>query len=345
VSVWAGARGDVLLVATPGEACLDLDLVERRLAASPALREDLERLGLGGGRLAFRLVLADEDARRYAAGAPLNTDDLPLLEFSAPRGLYAGSAVENEALLRSFRRTDRPCVRGAGSALDGPWGRIEAARMHLREGKPEDAGLELARMGPPAELDAGARAERARLLLALGRLDEAFAEISALDGAPGASSTLEAERRALAALSDPAAAPRFAGVLRRLPGGWYADPAAFGELLAALALERREPALLPLALDQLERAARLQPGRAPVHVNLGVCLAKLGREEEAARSFSRALEIDPGDARTHLNLAMLEERRGRLEEAIRHYGEAARLEPSWTGLAERIALLRSLARP
>jgi tetratricopeptide (TPR) repeat protein len=217
--------------------------------------------------------------------------------------------------------------------------------MHLREGKPEDAGLELARMGPPAELDAGARAERARLLLALGRLDEAFAEISALDGAPGASSTLEAERRALAALSDPAAAPRFAGVLRRLPGGWYADPAAFGELLAALALERREPALLPLALDQLERAARLQPGRAPVHVNLGVCLAKLGREEEAARSFSRALEIDPGDARTHLNLAMLEERRGRLEEAIRHYGEAARLEPSWTGLAERIALLRSLARP
>ncbi|HSN92351.1 MAG TPA: fused MFS/spermidine synthase [Anaeromyxobacteraceae bacterium] len=346
VSVWAGARGDVLLLATPATACLDLDLVERRLAASPGLREDFERLGLGGGRLAFRLVLDEEDTRRYAAGAPLNTDDLPLLEFSAPRGLYAGSAVENEALLRSFRRADRPCLRGTDPAgLAGPSARLEAARAHLREGKPEDADLELSRMGPPAALDPDLRIERARLLFAMGSLEAAWAEMAGPGGIPAAVRALDVHRRALFALADPALGPRVQAALRRLPGGWYADPAAFGELILALSIERGDPSLVPLALEQLERAARLAPGRASVQVNLGVCLAKLDRPDEAARSFGRALELDPGDARTHFNLGMLQERRGLLEEAIRHYAEAARLEPGWPGLAERVAALRASVRP
>ena len=124
----------------------------------------------------FRFALAEADVRRYAEGAPQNADHRPLLEFSAPLALYTRSTVENRAVMRSFRRTDRPPVEGLDPArYAGPNGRLRAAWVHLAEGRFEDADLELSRLGPPETLDGPQRVERARLLAILATLREAKA--------------------------------------------------------------------------------------------------------------------------------------------------------------------------
>ena len=123
VSIWVGSLGDVLLVATADTVRLDQSVLDERLRTSPGVREDFERYRWTEGGLAFRFFLGEEDVRRFAAGAAINTDDRPLLEFSAPLALYGTSASENKAFMRTFRTVDRPPVTGLDRLLiDGPRG-------------------------------------------------------------------------------------------------------------------------------------------------------------------------------------------------------------------------------
>lgn len=343
VSVWAGTLGDVLLVGTSVPVTLDLDAIRARLAASPGAREDFERYGWRDEGLVFRFLLSDEDARRYAQGAPLNTDDLPLLEFSAPRALYASSAQENEALMRSFRRADRPRVVGLDPARwDGPSGRLRAAAAHWAEGFLEDAALELDRLGPAEGLSPADRVERARLLFLLGRYGPALEDLERLgDGAPAAARPY---RRALAVMAEPELADRVGATLVPLAGGWFARSAALGELLLNLSMARDDPELRPLALELLSNAVTLEPTRVPPLVNHAIALALSGRADEAVAALRRAVAIDPGDARTRFNLGRVLERAGRIGEASDAYADAVRLAPAWPPPRERLEALRGRPR-
>jgi spermidine synthase len=68
-----------------------LDWVERRLAADPVLAERLREVRLGDFHALFGNYLGGSAAlRRFAADAPLSTDDRPRVLFAAPRFAYAG---------------------------------------------------------------------------------------------------------------------------------------------------------------------------------------------------------------------------------------------------------------
>ena len=340
VSVWAPFPGDFLLVATPGPATLDLSLVERRLAASPALREDFARLRLDGPGLAWRFFLGEDDARRFAAGAPLNTDDRPLLEF-ASLALYASSAshAANVGAMRAHLTVDRPRVVGIDLArVGGPEARIRAARDHWLVGSHGEAERELAAAGPAGALDPDTRMARARLLFALGRLDEAAAEFAALSELRPRDPSPQAHLRLLGVLASPAVAERLDRT-RRPGAGRYLDAGAFGELILNLGLQTGDPEFPALALEQIAPAVELFPGKTSLLNNYAIALAKLGRPAEAAATFRRALDIDPADARTRFNLGMLLERMGTPMEAVPHYREAIRLDPSMPGPRERLRLL------
>jgi protein O-mannosyl-transferase len=57
------------------------------------------------------------------------------------------------------------------------------------------------------------------------------------------------------------------------------------------------------ALAGFERAARLLPGDATIHVNLGRAYWRLGRPEEAGAALERAVTLAPYDVLPHLTLA------------------------------------------
>ena len=66
---------------------------------------------------------------------------------------------------------------------------------------------------------------------------------------------------------------------------------------ALLALAAEQPKKLSEAESAFRQAVQLQPANASYHVNLGVALAKLMRDEDAVAEFKRALQLAPqGDA-------------------------------------------------
>ncbi|MBL6934844.1 MAG: tetratricopeptide repeat protein [Alphaproteobacteria bacterium] len=58
-----------------------------------------------------------------------------------------------------------------------------------------------------------------------------------------------------------------------------------------------------LAEAVCRQAIEADPGYAEAHNNLGVCLTRLGRDEEAAEAHLRALELAPEDIKLHYNYA------------------------------------------
>ncbi len=90
VTLWEGATGDFLVIAGLRRLTLDLDKIDARIKRVPAIRQDLESIGIrGAGGLLALFKLSESDTERFIQGANLNTDDLPLLEFNAPFALYS----------------------------------------------------------------------------------------------------------------------------------------------------------------------------------------------------------------------------------------------------------------
>ncbi|NEX59611.1 tetratricopeptide repeat protein [Noviherbaspirillum galbum] len=80
------------------------------------------------------------------------------------------------------------------------------------------------------------------------------------------------------------------------------------------------------AIQALEHARTLEPDHAEVLSNLGGCLMKLGRHEEAYAVIRQALaqrEI----AESHLLAGVISEELRREEQAMQHYQDAVRLDP------------------
>ena len=91
----------------------------------------------------------------------------------------------------------------------------------------------------------------------------------------------------------------------------------------------------PGALKRLREASRLAPRLAVVHNNLGIVEARVGKYDDAFRSFARA--SNQYDA--HLKLAAILDFERRDKQAVRHYEAALRLQPGTTAVLERLVTL------
>jgi spermidine synthase len=104
VTLWRGEVADYLLLGQAVAEPLSLDRL-RALWPQPYLQMDFQKLGLQRpeGLLAY-YELDDAELRRFAQGAPINTDNLTLLEFRAPRSLFATDLEgKNRTMIASVR--------------------------------------------------------------------------------------------------------------------------------------------------------------------------------------------------------------------------------------------------
>ncbi len=336
VSVWMAGPNDFLLVATPRPLRLDFGEIERRVASSRGLREDLERFRWSGENLAFRFFLGEEDARRYAAGAPLNTDDRPLLEFSAPLALFQSSASDNEAAIRSFRDVERPDVAGLDPRLvTGARGHVAAAQAHWLAGSIAEARHQLSRAGPAAALPPDLLAQVGRLRFVLADFDEARAIFATAGGAASTDPVVRRYLRGLAALEEAGAS----GSLARL-----SDPRQVRTELASalvdLARRRKDPELYALAVEQFEAEIVVHPGSYQTMNNFAGVLYETRNLAAAAAALRRAIQLKPDLADTHFNLGLVLEEQGLDAEAVPSYESASGLRPEWSKPRERLASLR-----
>ncbi|HEY0079315.1 MAG TPA: tetratricopeptide repeat protein [Pyrinomonadaceae bacterium] len=89
------------------------------------------------------------------------------------------------------------------------------------------------------------------------------------------------------------------------------------------------------AVDRLKRAARLAPTDARIFNNLGLAQCRLGKYDDAFKSFSR----HGGEFNARMNVGSLLERAGRDHEAIKHYEQAQKLQPGSIDLQRRLSSL------
>lgn len=86
------------------------------------------------------------------------------------------------------------------------------------------------------------------------------------------------------------------------------------------------------AVDRLKRAAKLAPGDERVWNNLALAQSRLGKYDDALKSFTRA----GGEFKGRMNVASLLERSGRDDDAIKHYEAARRIQPTSTAVLHRL---------
>jgi spermidine synthase len=314
VSVWDMGVGDLVLLGSRQPLRADPERIDRIFAADPSVRKDFsDHLGLTDPFGAFSYyMLSGDEIEGFVAGARRNTDDLPLLEFRAPRNLFQETWSLNVDVLGEYRtRVLPPDLEGAArerayvAVLDSLIARedMDTAAQALRE---------LAAMDRVS--DASLLHATARVNIATDRYAEAEEALLLADQTAG-SEAYAADREVLWSL------------LRRETGD---RASAIAHLARAASLAPlREVYLRQLAelyaidgqwanaAEWMQVFLRTQPDQASLYWELlGEYLIAGGREEEAVAAFRTALEIEPYAYLAPMRLAEVEESRGNVDGAI-----------------------------
>lgn len=329
-TLWRTLRGDYLLVGTETPLTVDYALLARRMGESPTVRADMASLHVVVPVDLFAMFLLDEpDLARFARGAPMNTDDRPLLEFAAPLALYAETTDENARLLSEARRRDLPPVRGL------PTGLLEARRLHFARifwagGEKREALDQLAR-APAASDDDMAQLERAKLLFMLGEVGQASDLFARLARHRPDNRLIASYLKASSVVRD----LKVEEAMARHGRTSFGDPNPaealnnLGLFYTQLGVRFAVPAFFDLAVDSLDAARHLEPQAYSVINNLGNAYFELGKLEEAARAYRAVIEVAPREAQAHYNLGLVYEKRGMLDLARREFEAANLLRPAW----------------
>ncbi len=120
-SVWfmnTLATDFLIVVGTPNALDVDMDRLRERMAA-PATRADLETVGLADPcRLLYTFLEADDEVLAYVGPGPLNTDDCPVLSYSAYGAGFRSTIATNLVGLLAHRTDVRQHVRHPAAEIE-----------------------------------------------------------------------------------------------------------------------------------------------------------------------------------------------------------------------------------
>lgn len=86
---------DVIIICSDKPFRFSLDELERRIKGNIRLARNLKRINMENvWDVVKGFLLPDARVRQFSQGFPINTDDLPRIEYSAPKWLYEGINIE-----------------------------------------------------------------------------------------------------------------------------------------------------------------------------------------------------------------------------------------------------------
>lgn len=370
-TVWNTVAPDFLLIGSKRPLTMDMQRLSARYADRPTIREDLARIGMRSpwGVLAD-FVLGDVETARFSRRAALNTDDLPLLEFSAPRSLYAETIPLNQRVIRAYRQAEFPRLAGVdGPPLGSAALRHELALTYLDNGLLEQAREQLAKalesdpdhipsllatatvrlqealplqaeMLSKKVLKLDPRSFEARMTLAaVYESQQMFAEVEKNLAAAAVLRPDDKEVRArLGELY--VRQGRFAEGVRHYEAGLARFPDE-PRLLGGLARAYLETGKVSEAIGLLQRAIERAPDVAFLHAQMAHAHALSNRFEEAIREYRVAQIYDPKSPDSHVALARIHAAKGEGAPAVRELLEALRLDPTNRVATQLLEGLRS----
>jgi tetratricopeptide (TPR) repeat protein len=328
VSLWAVNDSDMLLLGTVRPQRLRYSDLTRALADRPVAQRDLRELGFRNPYSLLAMYQMPKAALlRMAGEAEVNLDDVPRLEYSAPRNLGRETTTLNSRLTKDF--VVPPAVEDADPERDAS-GRLSLYLAYgykaVRDREQALTWVERGLQKDPTDVEA--RLLRARLLAEDGRSVAAAEELRKAEG--GAIRWLEdvlevaksldpddaipilrriglrdprlvEVRLALADVLLRAGQPRQAeSEYREVQPNRPMDPHVLFGLGKALLTE----ADYANALVALDGAAKLGETSADLQARRGEALMWLGRYQDAAAAYRLALRGDVERVIWRLNLGI-----------------------------------------
>lgn len=163
-ALWKLNDGDILLTGFAGDA----KALTRGGGAFPErARRDLAGVGIGDPSLLYDLyVLPGSALARFAAGAVVNTDDFPVLEFHGQRDLHAQTDFSNETALLALPGDAVPAVVAQVRAAIGFEERLALAHVfeNAESSRTAFRNYRLARELAPSDMSALAGMDRTATL-------------------------------------------------------------------------------------------------------------------------------------------------------------------------------------
>jgi tetratricopeptide (TPR) repeat protein len=98
------------------------------------------------------------------------------------------------------------------------------------------------------------------------------------------------------------------------------------------------------AVDRYRQALAIRPDYALAHNNLGSVLLQQGDADGARLHVREAVRIDPGNAEAQDNLGRISRDRGDVADAIEHFRQAIRLRPNWAAANADLAWTLATSR-
>ena len=287
--IWNTIRGDLLLVGAREPLGLDNNHLRSQYESLAGFREDMTRIGFRSP-LAFLadFVLSEEGAARYAQHAWLNTDDLPLLEFSAPESLYTDTVQLNHQVLQAFRQQEFPrIVNLPEDALRSTGFRRDLGLALWAKEKPEEALVQFDEALRLDQRDVQSLLHRGQAHLRLGSVLRAEAD--------------------------------FKAALRISPG--------VAEIHEALAQLYKTQKMWELAEAEFRQGLALKPKDIRLQASLADLLRERQRFVEAISSYREALSQAPNDPRLWAGLGLAHQGAGGLTEALEAFRQAVAKDP------------------
>jgi predicted Zn-dependent protease len=370
--MWLVGEGDLLLVGTNGASILPrLDNIARRWRRGTA-SEALTGVGIDDPHAAFDLlslfVGGPRELERYGEGAIIQTDDHSPLEYSAPRGIYGRTIVDNAAAIRRLNGALPASVRDVvEKATDEAWtsrgtmllkadayafayeafrravvlnsrnrtalaGMSDAAAGARKQEEERESLRSIAAREPA---NAAVRIELSRVLAAGGDFDAAIAAASeALQLAPDDPSTAE---QLASILADAGDADRLASIADALLARFPSRRDARYYRAAALFLRGKTED----AIAEVRQVVGADPRHARAQNLLGAACATLGRRDCAQAAFEASLRANPRDPSTYVNLGRFSLQAANPRAAADYFAEALLLDPTSAQARSGLAQARS----
>ncbi len=373
VTVWSSLPGDLLVIGSMEPLQFAGDRLARRMAV-PAVNEALEVVRVTRPEVLLQLFwFGNRQVEQLTADITmLHEDDMPWVEFNAPKALYLDPAlVMNSAGLAQFKTGPQEVAPAyQSSAEDASFYRDVAAMWNVRlEPRKAKEALERAVARDPSSAET--RVLLAQHYLVDGehlRASEALTKATEL--APADPEAYRWLGRLHLRQGQLGQAQRFyeQGARLRVPDGLFAEELgdcmrAAGRLKAAAEYYRSAVSLdggerLPLVLAYtqvlkdlkqwqeaqvlLQFGRRTFPQQAVLPELLGQVFIEEGQWQEAESAFRQAIALNPKSAQAYYGLARIAISRGDTAQALRSVRRGLRYLPYHR---EALELLHQLTTP
>ncbi len=302
--------GDYLLLGFKNSKGIEFSNVQRNLPCA----QKSKNLKIPGAKALYRLVKT-ENLALLAGDGPVNTDNMPKLEFAAPKNMFVDDPdiVKNIETSNQFSPETRRVKEEVESAVDL---QLDSLELILSVKKADLGAVDLSR----------ATADQRQRFFGLVEsyclkhdidyeqiTDDSLKsrclalQISSLENNLGRVTNKLVAYHKIAALCQQKgdlskAALYYSRILQQNPG----DIITHGRLAIVLAAMGQ----IEKAIEQCRIVLAANPNDAEMHCNLGILLQTQGKLDQAVESYKKALEIDPAfqKARDNLNAALAQKR-------------------------------------